>query len=287
MGYTSGKKGKEDKGFGGKKKSLKGSYKGKWQFQEVLKKRKAGQARLAHEGANAVPKEDDESVVRVPSLTTAHFLPTVESDAPQPLDWGKTNSQLRKEKRQEKTQKRKEATARAVEKGDKAASNTAAEQEKADEPAKIDLPKQRPGESKYAYFARLDKATVERLRMTSRKVPSEPMRAKKRKKRQDKKEEKTKKKEDFRVDDSDGLFVAGQRADFGDTAERPPQLSNAALKSRSKLKRGGKVVVFPEKSGASSHAKDATGAARDLADYAAKVRAAYANMKKQRLEAHR
>merc|ERR1712039_152381 len=60
--------------------------------------------------------------------------------------------------------------------------------------------------------------------------------------RNKKKESKATKREDKKQDASDGLFVAGERADFGDIAERPPLLSQAALRSRSKLKKPQKLV---------------------------------------------
>merc|ERR1712039_51291 len=124
--------------------------------------------------------------------------------------------------------------------------------------------------------------------------------------RNKKKESKATKREDKKQDASDGLFVAGERADFGDIAERPPLLSQDALRSRTKLKKPQKLVqsepsrlpsrgllagaarnaAVPEVTSLRQPVKNKLGGTADLADYANKVREAYAAIKRQRLDSH-
>lgn len=291
-----GRKKDEFKTGSGKRKSMKGTVKGKWQNQPKLEKMRPGQARKVHQGANTAPSSDDEDIAGVPKLAKNAFLPMIEPDAPQPLNVPKTGSQLRREKRLKMMQKRKEKrlTEPAV---------VAPKDEDEEKEEKLDLPKQKPGENKYAYFARLDKAVVAKLQVSNQKVTTPKMRAKKLAIRVAKKEKGSKRRFENNKDATDGLYAAGERTAHGDVAERPPVLSQAALRSRTKLKK--RKVARTESSSIASKGflsgearnpaipkvtslrqpvKNNAGGASDLADYANKVREAYAAMKKQRLD---
>lgn len=139
------------------------------------------------------------------------------------------------------------------------------------------IPARRPGETSREYRLRVDKAAGAALLEANKKGATDRQREKKRKARADRKQKlREKKKQGGKVGKSRGEKVV----DFGNVVERPPILSSAAQKSRSKLKE------LAERKGTGGVAAAARKAetASEFADYAAKVREAYAGMKKKRLE---
>jgi len=142
-------------------------------------------------------------------------------------------------------------------------------------PEEVAAPKQRPGESARAFARRVDAWTEQRLKVTRSKASTEHMREKKRQRAQAKRAKAAEKRNRVQTED-DGLYKNAAKASFGDVVHRPPILSDAAMKSRSKLKKGGTTPSGAGTSGASSSASE-------LEAYAAKVREAYAAIKKRRL----
>mmetsp|Transcript_33 Transcript_33/g.90 ORF Transcript_33/g.90 Transcript_33/m.90 type:complete len:297 (-) Transcript_33:53-943(-) len=137
---------------------------------------------------------------------------------------------------------------------------------------KLELPKQRPGESPKEYSRRIDQALHEHNMKNNKKVTGARKREKRRERRKEERMKKAKKK-----GASDGRQGnrAGKGGQFGEVVERPPILSSAALKSRSKLK------ASKAKAAAEKKAKNASNSA-ELSKYASQVKQAYDAFKKKR-----
>eukprot|EP00927_Polykrikos_kofoidii_P028461 TRINITY_DN24845_c0_g1_i1.p1 TRINITY_DN24845_c0_g1~~TRINITY_DN24845_c0_g1_i1.p1 ORF type:complete len:308 (-),score=76.53 TRINITY_DN24845_c0_g1_i1:95-1018(-) len=159
--------------------------------------------------------------------------------------------------------------------------------------AKPKPPQQKPGETVGAYKRRVDAWAEDQLKEVSGKAPTEHMRGKKRKRREEKKAKQIEKKKDEAKDDDDGLHRPAERVKFGDVVQRPPILGSDAMKSRAKLKRLGDGLIGKSVgcglgdgvAGVStSHIATSckTTSDGDMAAYAAKVRDAYAEMKKKK-----
>lgn len=137
------------------------------------------------------------------------------------------------------------------------------------------MPKQKPGESSWAYNRRIDQHVREQLNQASKKLNTDHSRGRKRKQAEAKKQfasEKAARK--MGKTDQDGLFRRTEKVTFGDVVERPPVMSADAMKSQAKLKASAAGVQAPQ--------ANVGGCPPELQDYAAKVRAAYAEMKKKR-----
>lgn len=225
-----------------------------------------------NEGVNAPPLAD-EDVADIPSLVGGAFMPIDPGGGAAAGSVG--SAPLSKRQARKAKQKAKD---RAQEAGGKA--NKRARERIVPEGATTsqELPKQRPGESAKAYAARVDRHMEEQLRDARRKVTTERQREKKRNRVAAKRQAKKERGDEARADAADGLFKSAERAGFGEVVQRPPILSSAAMKSRSKLKAAAAKV------GAGGGSTPKPSAPSDLADYAAKVREAYAAIKKRRLE---
>lgn len=129
--------------------------------------------------------------------------------------------------------------------------------------------KRLPGESDAAFNSR-KRAVLKKHRKTlNKKLVTTNQRDRRRKHAQEKKAKVVaKRQQQVHTEES-----RPKPATFGDVVQRPPILSSAAMKSRSKLK---------EMRSSADSAPSASNLSSDLADYASKVRDAYAAIKKRR-----
>jgi len=128
--------------------------------------------------------------------------------------------------------------------------------------------KRLPGESDAAFNSR-KRAVLKKHRKTlNKKLVTTNQRDRRRKHAQEKKAKAVAKRQQVHTEES-----RPKPATFGDVVQRPPILSSAAMKSRSKLK---------EMRSSTESAPSASNLSGDLADYASKVRDAYAAIKKRR-----
>mmetsp|Transcript_117929 Transcript_117929/g.217015 ORF Transcript_117929/g.217015 Transcript_117929/m.217015 type:complete len:110 (+) Transcript_117929:1-330(+) len=102
---------------------------------------------------------------------------------------------------------------------------------------------------------------------------SDHHREKKRKQKEARKQRILERGSEERTDSADGLFRRASRATFGDVVQRPPIMSGDVLKSQAKLRAAA--------AGSPNEVPD--GVPDDMRDYASKVRAAYAEIKRRRL----
>lgn len=262
---------------GGGKKARSGKDMRKTRFKDPLKNPR----NKIKEGTNAPPVED-EDMADIPSMIGGAFMPVGDAaDAPGQIG-GKlklTNKQEKiakkrklQEVQEEGSKKRKQAPREASAGGTPGSSSSDPRQE---------MPKQKPGESAKAYAARVDAAAREQLREARRKVTTERQHERRRNHRA-KKKKATVDRAQQKKPDADGLFARGESAKFGEVVERPPILSSAAMKSRSKLK-DLKTKAKPDAAGGGKTSPAKADMASELADYASKVKAAYAAMKAKRL----
>eukprot|EP00418_Pyrodinium_bahamense_P043240 CAMPEP_0179197054 /NCGR_PEP_ID=MMETSP0796-20121207/97991_1 /TAXON_ID=73915 /ORGANISM="Pyrodinium bahamense, Strain pbaha01" /LENGTH=286 /DNA_ID=CAMNT_0020901471 /DNA_START=21 /DNA_END=881 /DNA_ORIENTATION=+ len=143
-----------------------------------------------------------------------------------------------------------------------------------------DLPKQRPGESRWSYNRRLNAALKQHMEATRRKTVTEHRREKRRQRAADVKDRRAAKRASAKKATEESAELGRmERVEFGDVAERPPILGPAALKSRTKLKKASSTGSVGDTGKGAPHAA----ADADLEDYAQRVRDAYAEMKRRRL----
>lgn len=143
------------------------------------------------------------------------------------------------------------------------------------------LPKQRPNESQRDYARRVDEWSRQQLQVTNSKMSTEHARARKRASRDAKKSKLVEVQQEMTTDAQDGLYRRAEKTAFGDVNLRPPILSSAAMKSRSKLKAAKDAAGV---GGKGSSVGGPVGKDTEIADYADKVREAYAVIKRRRLE---
>jgi len=244
-------------------------------------------------GKNNAPPRMDEDVIPDSALASRRAFVPIERGAPEVADTPKSAKQRRLEK------KRVQAAALAAQgkplntrnKKRKGGGEDKEEAEGAAQPqadAKLELPRQMPGESVRDYHARVNKSVKEHLQETRKKRSTERALEKKRAARVAKRERARAKKTQAKTNREKAAKKTdnSERAAHLDVVERPPILSDQALKSRSKLKSKaptttslGSGVGLLQQVQAEREGK-AKGS--EFADYAAKVREAYAEMKKQR-----
>lgn len=137
------------------------------------------------------------------------------------------------------------------------------------------MPKQNRGESARDYAKRVNEHLRIRLQEENKKLATTNSRDKKRKRAEARRKKAIAKAErkNGKVED-DGLFRKAERAAFGDVVQRPPVMSADAMKSQAKLKAGA--------AGDEGLQGRPNGVPPEMQDYAAKVREAYAALKKRR-----
>lgn len=269
---------------------LKDNRKKKFRAQDPESKR----VEIVAEGANAPPK-DDEDIVGIPKMVGAPCLPMdigqpvsvqLHEGALGPRGTGDADKLSGRQQRREKKKKAKEVSAATG--GAKAGAKDKVGKDSAPKEAPTisqDLPKQRPGESARAYSARVDQSLRSKLQEASRKVPTAHHREKMRTRAADKRKRARDRKGKAKAEAAEE--AKAEKVEFGDVVERPPILSSAVMKSRSKLKKKTEEAAKVLVSGTGLIKEAQSNAPADLADYAAKVREAYAAMKKQRLAGSR
>lgn len=157
-------------------------------------------------------------------------------------------------------------------------------------PSAASLPKQRPGESARSYKRRVDAALASHLAASRRKMVTDHKREKRKQRADIRKGKKAHKRpgdeeegeEEGEEEPPDATLGRTELPVFGDVVERPPILGAEAMKSRSKLKKE-KEAASGQKAAGTADTANRVQAASDLADYAARVREAYAEIKKRRL----
>jgi len=147
----------------------------------------------------------------------------------------------------------------------------------------LKLPRMKPGETPRAYARRVDDATQEHLKQARQKVSTVNQLERRRKNRLTKRAKVAEKR--AQASKAAG-YGQSDKAQFGDSVLRPPILSDAAMKSRRKLKdiaaragvMGGAMPgVAAQKSGKQSERS------AEFSDYASRVREAYAKIKEKRI----
>merc|ERR1712085_147172 len=223
--------------------------------QAVLKKGKRGMR--TQDPRNAPPRAD-EDVMQDSDLASVRAFVPVYPGPPGIDDRPMSAKERRTEKKRvlAKAQEAKNLPPKKRRKGDDDDAGAAAQNKE----AKPELPRQKPGESLRDYCARVNMSVKEHLQESRKKMTSE--RALEKKAKANAKHEGQGKPKSWKE----------ERPDHLDQVERPPILSDQVLKSRQKLK-----AKLPQKA-----AETKKKGSEEFTDYAAKVREAYANMKKNR-----
>eukprot|EP00928_Gymnodinium_smaydae_P008579 TRINITY_DN1311_c0_g2_i2.p1 TRINITY_DN1311_c0_g2~~TRINITY_DN1311_c0_g2_i2.p1 ORF type:complete len:287 (+),score=69.53 TRINITY_DN1311_c0_g2_i2:92-952(+) len=245
------------------------------------------------EGRNRAPK-DDLDVVNVPlPRGVLSMAPGINAGSPAGPPRGSSSGDDDKRTRRERNRKRKrgsgnggaaslggstEFTATSAATGAAVPAAASAAASAGAPPAKA--PKQRPNETSREYSRRVDEWSRAQLRGVSKKMTTENSKQKKKEQRQAKKAKAAEKRSEGIADAQDGLFRAAKRAAFGDDADRPPILSDAAMKSRAKLKQ--RSLKGDEGKGSEVPGRSNVDKVAELENYASKVREAYAAMKQRR-----
>jgi len=238
--------------------------------QAVLKKGKRGMK--TQDPRNAPPRAD-EDVMQDSDLASVRAFVPVYPGPPGIDDRPMSAKERRTEKKRvlAKAQEAKNLPPKKRRKGDDDDADAAAQNKE----AKPELPRQKPGESLRDYCARVNMSVKEHLQESRKKMTSERALEKKkagRVKKRDRTRAKKAKANAKHEGQGKPKSWKEERPDHLDQVERPPILSDQVLKSRQKLK-----AKLPQKA-----AETKKKGSEEFTDYAAKVREAYANMKKNR-----
>lgn len=249
----------------------------------------------AFDGKKNAPPRMDEDVIPDSALASRRAFVPIERGGPAIADVPKSAKQRRVEKKRALSAK---AAAQGKPMNTRNKKRKGEGEDKDEEGAsaqpvdsKPELPRQMPGESVRDYHARVNKSVKEHLQETRKKRSTERQLEKKRAARVAKRERARAKKAQAKSKSEKGTkrVDKSERAAHLDVVERPPIMSDQVLKSRAKLKSKAPKTFASTSTGSGlgllqqvQAEREGKAKGNEFADYAAKVREAYAQMKKQR-----